>query len=484
MTCAGKISTAGAAITDAEFAAFQALVLRVSGISLTDSKRQLVLSRLAKRLRDLGCESYGEYYRLVTEGDPLRKELQRMINCITTNKTDFFREPHHFTFLRDRVFAEHEAERAGRPLRIWSSACSSGEEPYSIVMQALRHYGYRAATEVQVFASDIDTEVLRRAEAGVYAIERVEAMTEEEIRRHFLRGTGEAMGQVQVRPEVRALATFKRINLTESRWPIPDELDVIFCRNVIIYFDRETQERLMRSFAAKLRPGGYLILGHSENLLWLADIFEPLGQTVYRVREGRTKPRMSARGAKPSEIRLVVGDVKASRDAVALRTILGSCVAACLFDPTAGVGGMNHFLLPEGDEAGHLPNRFGVQAMELLINEIMHLGGDRRRLQAKVFGAGNVVAAITKRPSVGERNATFIRAFLAAEQIPLVAEKLEGRQPLEVVFYPRTGRVLVRELESTEVRAEEREAARYLQTLQAQATRRLSNDVLLFGRDP
>jgi chemotaxis protein methyltransferase CheR len=483
MTRAVTATGSGPDLSDAEFADFQALVLRATGISLTEAKRQLVCSRLSKRLRHLDCDSYGAYYRLLT--DPGHAdEMQQMINCITTNKTDFFREPHHFRFLEE-AFAQHDATQGGRVLQLWSAGCSTGEEPYSIAMLAREHYGHRAGGAVDILATDIDTEVLGRAERAVYAADRVDGMAGERVRRHFLRGARGAAGQVQVRPEVRALVRFQQVNLTLPPWEVPEGFDVIFCRNVIIYFNRETQERLMRAFAARLRPGGHLILGHSENLMWLSDLFEPLGETVYRLRQVRGVRAPKARVAPGPEplpvIRLVAGDVKASGQSVVLRTFLGSCVAACLYDPEAGIGGMNHFLLPDGDQGEGLPNRFGVHAMELLINEIMHLGGDRRRLRAKIFGAANVLEALRQRPSVAEQNAAFIRRFLATEQIPVDGEKLGGRQALEVLFYPRTGRVQVRTLGVAQARAEELAAGQYRRAIESGVGQPVPDAMLLFG---
>jgi chemotaxis protein methyltransferase CheR len=479
-------------ISDAEFAAIRDLVLRSAGIALSPAKRQLVCSRLAKRLRALELPSYGDYFRHVTQRDPRGEEMQRLINCITTNKTDFFREPHHFEFLGRSVFAARAGER---PVTIWSAGCSTGEEPYSIAMLAREQFGERARAAVEVFATDIDTDVLRHASAAVYDDARVADLRPEQVRRHFVHGAQGGHGRVQVRPEVRALVRFGQVNLTAPPWSVPRGLDVIFCRNVIIYFNRETQERLMRGFAEQLRPGGHLILGHSENLHWLSDLFEPIGQTVYRVRAGaararslppapsRSLPLERPRPAPNPAARLMAGDVKAGGGPLVLKTLLGSCVAACLFDPVAGVGGMNHFLLPSGTEAGPLSNRFGVHAMEMLINEVVRLGGDRRRLRAKAFGGANVVAALRQRPSVSERNAAFIREFLETEQIPLVAQKLGGTRPLEVIFQPATGRARVRELAASVAERVEVEAERHHATAYRRVINPPGGGITLFEED-
>jgi chemotaxis protein methyltransferase CheR len=273
---------------DHEFAFFQELIQRVAGIHLTDQKRTLVEGRLARRLRHYGWREYAPYVELLQQGDPDGVELRELINAVTTNKTSFFREPHHFDYLRTEVFPDF----SGRPVRIWSAGSSTGEEPYSIAMTARD-----ARVGAEVLASDIDTNVLEAARAGVYRDERVAALAPELRRRYFQRGEGDKAGVVRVRAEVRSMVTFQWINLVGGAWPVSDLFDVIFCRNVIIYFNRETQDRLFRRFAERLRPGGAMIIGHSENLSWLADLYEPVGKTVYRRVGGAARRPPMARAA-------------------------------------------------------------------------------------------------------------------------------------------------------------------------------------------
>jgi chemotaxis protein methyltransferase CheR len=441
--CGNAVAWAGPRLTIRERQEFQALIHRETGISLADSKHELIASRLSSRLRHLGLSSYGEYYRRVTEQDPDGTELRELIDRITTNKTSFFRERHHFDFLGQRA---RTALGPGGRLRIWSSACSSGEEPYSIAM-TLADHGLRDLGAT-ILASDISTRVLRQAETGVYDQERLEGIPAESLRRHFLRGKGSRAGQYRVRPELRQRIAFRRINLSAPDWPIDARFDIIFCRNVLIYFGREMQERLLQRFAEVLEPGGHLVLGHSENLSWMSRLFQPVGQTVYRLVGAVARSPEPSRGAAPEPAtRIIVGQVKASRVPRVLSTVLGSCVAACLYDPVARIGGMNHFLLPEGDAGSALPSRYGVHAMELLINEIMKLGGDRRRLQAKAFGGASSEALGLSVQRVAEQNAAFVRRFLAVEGIPLVAERLGGHLPLDVRLHTDSGRVQVRALD-------------------------------------
>jgi chemotaxis protein methyltransferase CheR len=284
-------------ITDAEFHRFRRLVHEQTGIALNDGKRPLLCARLGKRLRRWGYGTFSEYWMHLTERDPHGEELMRMVNAITTNKTDFFRESHHFEILRDHVatIAGRAGADAPRTLRLWSAGCSSGEEPYSMALTVLDTLSRPGSWDVRILASDIDTEILATAAAGVYAEERVEAVPADLRRRYFLKGRGSQSGFVRVRPEVRELVTFRRINLREDTWPIRSALDAIFCRNVLIYFDRELQQQLAARFVDLLKPGGVLFLGHSESLVGMRPGLEHLGNTAYRKvaperSPGRTAP--------------------------------------------------------------------------------------------------------------------------------------------------------------------------------------------------
>jgi len=274
-----------APLTEREFRDFRELILRETGINLKDSKQALVASRLAKRLRHYNFHSYGEYYEFLVRQPPGSPERWQLANCISTNKTDFFREPHHFDFLREQVFPELREKcvhGAPRQLRIWSAACSSGEEPYSIAITALDALRSGAGWDIKILASDIDTEVLHKAGQGIYHFDRVRHLPESVLRAHFLNGKNASEGLVQVRDHLKSLIRFRRINFVDPKWNIRAQFDVIFCRNVIIYFDRDTQRRLFERLVRYLKPTGYLIVGHSENLYWLNDLLVPVRNTVYR----------------------------------------------------------------------------------------------------------------------------------------------------------------------------------------------------------
>jgi chemotaxis protein methyltransferase CheR len=274
----------GYSITDHELHLFQDLVRREAGISLADSKRQLLVARLSRRLRALGLQTFTEYHAYLMKAENGGDERLRMLDCITTNKTDFFREKHHFDYLRDTVLpqiARRSSHGGLKRLRIWSAACSTGEEPYSIAITLQDAIGHGGGWDIRILASDLDTTVLATAEKGVYANERIQGLPDSVKHAHFLRGKGPSEGFVRVRPELQRMITFRRINLIEPTWPIRTQFDVIFCRNVVIYFNRDTQKTLFTRMAKQIHPEGYLFVGHSENLFWMREVFEVVQPTIY-----------------------------------------------------------------------------------------------------------------------------------------------------------------------------------------------------------
>lgn len=265
-------------ITPATFEQFRTLVYKESGISLSETKQSLLVARLSKRLRDLKLATFEEYYEAVT-GDPSQDEFTRMLDLISTNKTDFFREPKHFDFLRETVLPQLKDSRR---IRIWSSACSSGEEPYTIAMTLFDAVPDPAQWDMKILASDISTRVLAKAASGLYDEDRLADVPSNVTARHFLRGRGASAGRVKVKPHLAELIRFRRLNLMDDHFPIKTPLDVIFCRNVMIYFDRPTQEILVGKFFRYLKPGGYLFIGHSESLQWVTHSFKHIAPTIYR----------------------------------------------------------------------------------------------------------------------------------------------------------------------------------------------------------
>lgn len=265
--------------TDVDFARIQGLVYSHAGISLSDAKRNLVYSRLARRLRRLNLTTFAAYTDYLQTH--LDTELTDFLNAITTNLTSFFRENHHFETLRRLVLPELMRNSARRRIRIWSAGCSTGEEPYSIAMTVKEAVPESSGWDVKILATDLDTNVLQKARDGIYDEERVQQIPKARLQRWMRRGSGANAGQVRVNSELQDMIQFNQLNLMES-WPMRGPFDVIFCRNVVIYFDKDTQRRLFDRFADLLTPEGYLFVGHSETLYKVTERFELQGQTVYR----------------------------------------------------------------------------------------------------------------------------------------------------------------------------------------------------------
>lgn len=265
-------------LTQNEFHLIQSLVYEKAGISLSDQKQSLIVSRLSKRIRQLELPSFQAYYDLVVSGeDP--EELTQMLDLMSTNKTDFFREPVHFEFLKERVIPTLSQIKQ---IRIWSSASSTGEEPYSIAMTLLEAVSDSRQWDCKILASDLSTRVLAKAAQGVYEEERIADLSPARVERHFLRGKGKQKGFVKVKSQVGEMVTYRRINLMDQSFPIRNPLDVIFCRNVMIYFDRPTQASLMAKFFRYLKPGGIVFIGHSESLQWIDHPFTYVAPTIYQ----------------------------------------------------------------------------------------------------------------------------------------------------------------------------------------------------------
>ncbi|PWB58296.1 MAG: chemotaxis protein CheR [Nitrosomonadales bacterium] len=262
--------------TDKDFESVRSLIYSHAGIALNASKKDMVYSRLARRLRATGLNTFRDYLRLLESDD--HAEWQAFTNALTTNLTSFFREQHHFPIL-----AEHVRKHKGlHSINLWCSAASTGEEPYSMAMTMVDLFN-SYTPPVQIIATDLDTNVLAKAEAGVYSMERLEKLPADTVKRFFLKGTGNQEGFARVRPELRNMITFRQINLLHDNWPLRPPFDAIFCRNVMIYFDKPTQLRILQKFVPLLRPDGLLFAGHSESFHHAAALFRLIGNTVYQV---------------------------------------------------------------------------------------------------------------------------------------------------------------------------------------------------------
>jgi chemotaxis protein methyltransferase CheR len=261
-----------------DFERVRNLIYRKAGIALAESKHEMVYSRLARRLRATGIRSFEDYLDFL-ERDQQSDEWEAFTNALTTNLTSFFREAHHFPILADHVRPRKDRKEG---LSIWCSASSTGEEPYSIAMTICEAFG-TLNPNVQIIATDIDTNVLSTASSGIYTMDRLDKMDPERAKKFFLRGRGAQEGMARVRPELRQLITFKQLNLLADEWPVSGPFDAIFCRNVMIYFDKPTQSKILARFAPLMKPDALLFAGHSENFLYVSNAFKLRGKTVYEL---------------------------------------------------------------------------------------------------------------------------------------------------------------------------------------------------------
>ncbi len=267
------------AYTEADFQRIRKIVYDYAGINLTEAKKNLVYNRLTKRIRFLGLHSFKDYIDYVERTG--ESEFMQMINAITTNLTFFFRENHQFEFLKEQAFPElMQLNKATKKVRIWSAGCSTGMEPYSIAIVVKETFP--PDWDVRILATDLDSEVLNIAQKGIYKLEHVKDVDMARKKRWFLKGKGANADKVKVKPELQEIIDFRQLNLMDKKWDIETPMDIIFCRNVVIYFDKPTQKVLFHRYAEVLRSKGYLIIGHSESLYEVSDEFKLLGRTIYQ----------------------------------------------------------------------------------------------------------------------------------------------------------------------------------------------------------
>ncbi|MCV6612551.1 MAG: protein-glutamate O-methyltransferase [Amphritea sp.] len=269
-------------LADSDFEFFQRLITVQTGIVINETKKELVYSRLSKRIRALGLSGFSEYIDLLRNVDS-KDELVAVINAITTNLTAFFREEHHFEYIEQTLLPELiRKNRNSKKIRIWSAGCSTGEEPYSLAMVLAENLG--ADWDWKILATDIDTDVLNTARSRIYSAERITGISAERQKRWLKKGTGPNSGLVQIKKELGEHISFNPLNLMDRPWPMSGKFDFIFCRNVIIYFDMPTKTKLVERYADQLVDDGHLFIGHSESLFQVTDRYDSVGNTIYRKR--------------------------------------------------------------------------------------------------------------------------------------------------------------------------------------------------------
>jgi chemotaxis protein methyltransferase CheR len=272
-----------AQLTEAEFEKLSRFIYKESGIKMPPIKRIMLQSRLQKRLRDLKMSSFQEYIEYVFSKDGLNNEIIHMLDVVSTNKTDFFREPVHFDFLTDVVLPEFVEQRQSiRTIKVWSAGCSTGEEPYTIAIVLADFAEKNRGFDFSIIGTDISTQVLQKAIDAVFKEDRIAIMPLDTKRKYFLKSKDRKNPTVKVAPNLRAKVKFGRLNFMDNYYDIADSFDVVFCRNVLIYFDRETQEKVIQKLCTKLRSGGYFFLGHSESIMNMDVPLKQIKPTIFQ----------------------------------------------------------------------------------------------------------------------------------------------------------------------------------------------------------
>lgn len=265
--------------TDRDFNFIRTLVAEKTGIALSEAKSHMVYSRLTRRLRQLNLQRFSDYCAVLKQDDS--DELVNFVNAITTNLTAFFRENHHFEYLANAVLPRIFSKKPDKRLRIWSAGCSTGEEPHSIAMVLNECLPKNSGWDAKILATDLDSNVVEKASSGIYTKARIDGISKSRQKKYFK--TLGSSGEVQVVPEVRELITFKQLNLMNA-WPMKGPFDIIFCRNVVIYFNKNTQKELFDRYANITVDNGHLFIGHSESLFKVSDRYNLIGNTIYQKR--------------------------------------------------------------------------------------------------------------------------------------------------------------------------------------------------------
>ena len=263
--------------TNKDFDCIRKLVSAQTGIVLSEAKSDMVYSRLARRLRTLRFQQFSQYLDYLANNE--KEEIVHFVNAITTNLTSFFREPHHFKFLADTLLPNIFSTKKEQKIRIWSAGCSTGEEPYSIAMVIKEAINRNKNWDIRILATDLDTNVVEKAKSGIYPLEKMTGVSEPRLKKYFHKSS--SGDEVKIKEDLQEIITFKQLNLMHD-WPIKGPFDFIFCRNVVIYFDKSTQRQLFERYANIIIDSGYLFIGHSESLFKVSDRYELLGNTIYR----------------------------------------------------------------------------------------------------------------------------------------------------------------------------------------------------------
>jgi chemotaxis protein methyltransferase CheR len=408
--------------------------------------------RLKRRMAKLNLASCSEYCKYLFADDRSNaEELIQLIDVVTTNKTDFFREKAHFDFLQGKVLPDLRT-RIGdnRELLIWSAGCSRGEEPYTLAIVLNEYKEAHPGFRFRILATDISTTVLDKAESGIFPSDVVAPVPPHLIKKYFMRSRNHDSNLLRVIPELREMIEFRRLNLMEE-FGIAELVDAIFCRNVAIYFDQSAQKQLFWKFSRQLVDGGYLFLGHSESLHHMDVPLTPVAPALYKKTASRPKKQASKIGTDLQIVHLEPGEVHFARNPVLLKTILGSCIGVAFWNPVQGVGALCHGVLPKCPKGitGKEGYRYVDFAIRDLAKQFEDCGAHRADLQVKVFGGADVLSGYStdpQRATVGQQNCQTALEVLQDENLTLLVSDIGGSVGRAIQFDTGSGEVRLRRL--------------------------------------
>ena len=487
------------AFTNADFQALRSLVKEMTGINLAESKQELVYGRVSRRLRALGMASFGSYRELLESGDG--SELVAFCNALTTNLTAFFRESHHFDYLRNEFLVPRRGVPQSKRIRIWSSACSSGEEPYSIAMTVIESIPDWQKWDIKILATDLDSDILARAQRGCYNAERVKGLGPKRLGQFFEQTRDGAETVYQVTPRA---AEAHHVQADQSHARSAD-VGTARCdllpqrRHLFRQGDAARSVLAYRQIAAARRPVvpgalGDALQGFQRLLVDRQNHLQAWVMLAPGSNQARAEPPPAAKGFEHVKrywdpacarwsAKILPGEYFVTRNDEAITTVLGSCISACMRDPSLRIGGMNHFMLPADNSTGKsswiegpggLATRYGSYAMESLINELMKLGARRDRMEVKLFGGGKILSSMT---DVGKKNIEFAKGFLSLEGFRIAAEDVGDMCPRRVVYFPTTGVVMLKRLRALDVVEIAQRETNYMTSL---TNKKSDDDVELF----
>jgi chemotaxis protein methyltransferase CheR len=440
-------------MSDKTFARFSKFIHTEIGIKMPDAKKTMLQARLQKRLWKLGLTSFDEYCDYLFSSEGMENELAHMIDVVTTNKTEFFREPKHFEYLVQQVLP-NLIERKGLrdTFMVWCAGCSTGEEVYSLAMVlnefAEQTYGFHFF----ILGTDISTKVLEQAQDGIYEEERIESIPKSLRKKYLLKSRDLDRQLVRIIPELRTFVRFRRLNFMDRNFGLREPMDIIFCRNVIIYFDRVTQEGVLNRICRHLNPGGYLFTGHSETLNGMDLPLLPVSHTVYqRTMITDHQTQLPVIYLKPAE--LCISD----RPAI-VRTVLGSCLAVTMYNRRLGVSAVCHALLPQPDKkepASHKETseklKYVTSVIPEMLTKMRDYGIKLDEIEVKIFGGADMLStqpASDKNRPVGKLNVEMAFKLIKTEGLQVKTSDVGGSFGRKIFFYTHTGEVLLKRLRS------------------------------------